>query len=74
MVWRSACDCRRNSVLSFASKVMKHQNSKKSLRALKRAELLELLADAGIVWEQVPKYCTCGVWSKHVLVDVPVSS
>lgn len=66
MIWRSVYDCHRNAVQSYAY----HQFSHKQIMNKNTSEMIEMLREKEILWENIPISHKHGVYAKRELYKI----
>jgi len=65
ILWRSVYDCHRNAVSTYARHIIGHKNTMNKTGE----EMIKIMKNTGVDWEDVPYYFKYGVYGKKVLVD-----
>ena len=64
-IWRSVYDCKRNAIQTYAHTFLGH----KKIMNKNCDEMIEMLKEVGLEWENVPLYLKHGIYCKKVLVE-----
>lgn len=64
-IWRSVHDCERNAINTFAYTEFGH----KKLQGISCENMIKMLEEVNIYWNDVPQYIKHGIYCKKILVD-----
>lgn len=64
-IWRSIYDCHRNAISKYAHVQFGH----KKILGKKSNEMIEMLKEVGIDWNDIPQYIKYGLYCKKILVE-----